>query len=222
MYEVRHRRPAAGWAWLTRSELETKTVRRRLTLHWPQPRVAQDTRFKEPATRVGRRAVRCRLTWSRLQPAYRSPEYRRPACCDRCQQVLSTGGASNTGSGALSCFASRHRGAGPTTDCVRPARSRDGAFEQRDGVAAGSEPARTVVEGRVCLLGFAASHRCPPIPRTAPHCADGQHRSRQMPGLNGAHVPSQLGDAAAAFQCRPELCMRAMTPYLEHSVQFLE
>ena len=161
---------------------------------------------------------RHRLTWSHLQPAYRSPAYRCPACCDRCQQVLSTGGASNTGSGGLPLFFSRHRRAGPTTDCVRPARSRDGAFEQRDGVAAGSEPARTVVEGRVRLLGFAASHRCPPIPRMAPHCADGQHRSRRMPGLNGAHVPPQLGDAAAAFQCRPELCMRAVTPYLEHSL----
>ena len=58
VYEVRHGRPAAGWAWLTRSELETpKTVCRRFTLHWPQPRVAQDTRFKQPATLVGRPAL---------------------------------------------------------------------------------------------------------------------------------------------------------------------
>ena len=220
---VRHGWPAVGWAWLTRSELETpKTLRQRLTLHWPHPRVAQDTRFKQPATRVARPAVAASTHMVTSEPAYRSPAYRCPACCDRCQQVLSTGGASNTGSGGRPLFFSRHRGAGPTTDCVRPERSRGGAFEQRAGVAAGPEPARTVVEGRVRLLGFAASHHCPPIPRTAPHCAYGQRLQRCSPTLNGAHVPPQLGDAAAAFQCRQELCTRAVTPYLEHSLQFLE
>ena len=157
-----------------------------------------------------------------MQPAYRSSAYRRSACCDRCQQVLSAGEASNTGSCGRPCFASRHRGAGPTTDCVRPAWSRGGTRKRRAAVAAGSEPAQAVVEGHVRLLAFSASPRCPPIPRTAPHCAYGQRLRRCSPSLNGAHVAPQLGDAASAFACRPELCTRAVTPYLEHVVQFLE
>ena len=121
------------------------------------------------------RSERRRLTWSHLQPAYRSPAYRCATCCDRCQQVLSTRGASNTGSGGLPLFFSRHRGAGPTRDGVRPARSRGEAFEQRCGVAAGSEPARTVVEGRVRLLGFrgptTVRTRINMYIRTHPHAA---------------------------------------------------
>ena len=157
-----------------------------------------------------------------MQPAYRSPAYRRPPCCDRCQQVLSAGGASNPGSGGRLVLRLTPPLSGPKPDCVRPAWSRGKASEQRAGVAAGSEPAQAVVEGHVRLLAFSASHHCSPIPRTAPHCAYGQRLRGSSPSLNGAHVPPQLGDAAAAFALRPELCTRAVTPYREHSLQFLE
>ena len=44
--------------------------------------------------------------------------------------------------------------------------------------------------------------------------------------MNGANVPPQFGVTAAAFACRPELGtqvpVNAVTPYLEHSLQFLE
>ena len=162
---------------------------------------------------------RRRLTWSRLQPAYRSPAYRCPACCDRCQQVLSTGGASNTGSGGRLVFRLTPPLSGPKPGCVQPARSRGGPYKRRAGVAASSQPAQAVVEGHVRLVAFSASHRCPPTPRTAPHCADGQLSSRQKSSLKGAHVPPKVGDAAAAFACRAKLCTPAVTPYLEHSLQ---
>ena len=116
---------------------------------------------------------RC-LTWSQLQPAYRSLAYRRPACCDRCQEVSSPGGASNPGSGGRPVFRLTPPLSGLKPGCVRPAWSRDGPYKRRAGVAAGLQPAQAVVEGHVSLLAFSASHRCPPIPRTAPHCADGQ------------------------------------------------
>ena len=54
---------------------------------WPKTRVSSSQR-RGLVDQLERR----RLTWSRLQPAYRSPAYRCPACCDHSQQVLSTGG----------------------------------------------------------------------------------------------------------------------------------
>ena len=105
-------------------------------------------------------------------------------------------------------FFSRHRGAGPTTDCARPARSRGEAAKQRDVVVVGSEPAPAVLEGRKSLLAFSASHPCPPIPRTAPDCAYGPRPQRSSPGLNGAHVPTQLGDAAAMLRAEQTLHTR--------------
>ena len=69
------------------------------------------------------------------------------------------------GSGGRPCFASRHRGAGSTAGCVRPAWSRGGVFERRAAVAAGSDPAKTVVKGRVRLLAFSALTAARQYPR---------------------------------------------------------